>query len=118
MRFDLAGSNDRELPLILGLMPILPKHAIDPDKFEETTFEPPIGSGPYVVKEVKAGAASPSRAIPPIGARAFPINRGFWNFDEIRYEYYRDDNAHFEAFKKRPLRRALGARSVALADRL
>src|SRR5918993_3446284 len=47
VRFDFAGSEDRELPLILALMPILAKHAVDPDKFEETTFEGPLGSGPY-----------------------------------------------------------------------
>ena len=47
VRFELSGSEDRELPLILGLMPVLPKHAIDVDRFEDTTFEPPVGSGPY-----------------------------------------------------------------------
>src|SRR5271169_75403 len=47
VRFDLAGANDRELPLILGLMPILPKHAIDVASFEETSMAAPIGSGPY-----------------------------------------------------------------------
>jgi peptide/nickel transport system substrate-binding protein len=46
VRFDLAGNLDRELPLILGLMPILPRHAVDPDHFEETSLSPPLGSGP------------------------------------------------------------------------
>src|SRR5439155_10687574 len=55
VRFDLSGAQDRELPLILGLMPVLPKHAIDPATFEETSFAPPVGSGPYVVAEVKPG---------------------------------------------------------------
>ena len=45
VRFDLTGADDRELPLILGLMPVLPKHAVDPVKFEDTTFEPIVGSG-------------------------------------------------------------------------
>ena len=49
MRFDLGGSHDRELPLILGLMPVLPKHAIDVATFEDTTLVKPVGSGPYVV---------------------------------------------------------------------
>src|SRR5215475_3198764 len=57
VRFDLAGANDRELPLILGLMPVLPKHAVDVATFEETSLPPPIGSGPYRVSEVKAGAS-------------------------------------------------------------
>src|SRR5215213_11898351 len=56
VRFDLAGANDRELPLILGLMPVLPKHAIDVASFEETSMSPPLGSGPYRVTAVKPGA--------------------------------------------------------------
>src|SRR5258707_1173769 len=53
--FDLAGNTDRELPLILGLMPILPQHAVDPEHFEETSLAPPLGSGPSVVAEGDAG---------------------------------------------------------------
>jgi peptide/nickel transport system substrate-binding protein len=100
IRFDLAGSDDRELPLILGLMPVLPKHAINPDTFEETTFEPPLGSGPYMVKDVQPGRSLLFARNPDYWGRDLPINRGFWNFEEIRFDYYRDDNAYFEAFKK------------------
>ena len=46
VRFDFGGANDRELPLILGLMPVLPRHAVDPATFEETTMTGPVGSGP------------------------------------------------------------------------
>ena len=52
VRFDFGGVPDRELPLILGLMPILPKHAIDVATFEETSMSPPVGSGPYRVTAV------------------------------------------------------------------
>jgi peptide/nickel transport system substrate-binding protein len=100
VRFDLSGANDRELPLILGLMPVLPQHAINPDSFEETTFEPPVGSGPYVVKEVKPGASVTFARNPSYWGATLPINRGFWNFDEIRFDFYRDANSYFEAFKK------------------
>ena len=55
VRFDLSGSDDRELPLILGLMPVLPRHAINPETFEETTLAPPVGSGPYTVASVDPG---------------------------------------------------------------
>ena len=55
VRFDFGGANDRELPLILGLMPVLPRHAVDPATFEETTMTGPIGSGPYRVTAVKPG---------------------------------------------------------------
>src|SRR5205085_9699050 len=57
VRFDLAGANDRELPLILGLMPVLPRHAVDAATFEETTMTGPIGSGPYRVSVVRPGAS-------------------------------------------------------------
>jgi peptide/nickel transport system substrate-binding protein len=100
VRFDLAGSDDRELPLILGLMAVLPKHAVDPDSFEETSFEPMLGSGPYVVSEVKPGQSITVKRDPDYWGRDLPVNRGMWNFDEIRFDYYRDANAHFEAFKK------------------
>jgi len=100
VRFDLSGSNDRELPLILGLMPILPKHAIDPATFEETTLVPPIGSGPYVVESVDVGKSITLKRNPDYWGRDLPVNRGYWNFETIRLDYYRDGNSHFEAFKK------------------
>src|SRR5580693_8070471 len=99
VRFDLGGSNDRELPLILGLMPVLPKHAIDVATFEETTLAKPIGSGPYVVASVDTGKSITFKRDPNYWGRALPINRGLWNFDEMRFDYYRDANAYFEAFK-------------------
>jgi peptide/nickel transport system substrate-binding protein len=100
VRFDLSGADDRELPLILGLMPILPKHAIDPEKFEDTSFAPPVGSGPYVVSDVKPGDSVTFTRHARYWGRDLPIYRGMWNFDEIRFDYYRDGNSQFEAFKK------------------
>jgi peptide/nickel transport system substrate-binding protein len=100
VRFDLAGSDDRELPLILGLMPVLPKHAIDPEKFEDTTVTPMIGSGPYVVDKVDIGRSLTLRRDPNYWGRDLPVNRGYWNFESIRLDYYRDGNSHFEAFRK------------------
>ena len=100
IRFDLAGSNDRELPLILGLMPVLPRHAINPDTFEESSLAAPIGSGPYVVGKVEPGKSVTLERNPDYWGRELAINRGFWNFDEIRFDYYRDANSYHEAFKK------------------
>ena len=100
VRFDLTGSNDRELPLILALMPVLPKHAVDPATFEETTLATPLGSGPYVVAAVDAGRSITFKRNPDYWGRDLAVNRGQWNFDEIRTDYYRDANAEFEAFKK------------------
>jgi len=99
VRFDLTGAQDRELPLILGLMPVLPKHAIDPNTFEETSFVPLVGSGPYVLTDVEPGRSVRLKRDPAYWGRDLAVNRGFWNFDEIRIDYYRDANSHFEAFK-------------------
>jgi peptide/nickel transport system substrate-binding protein len=100
IRFDLTGADDRELPLILGLMPILAKHATNPDTFEDTSFAPPVGSGPYIVTDVKPGQSVTFKHNPDYWGGNLPINRGLWNFDEVRFDYYRDGNTHFEAFKK------------------
>jgi peptide/nickel transport system substrate-binding protein len=91
---------DRELVLILGLMPILPRHAFETREFEATTLEPLVGSGPYTVAEVRPGERIVFRKDPGYWGRDLPASRGLWNFDEIRLDYYRDDQAAFEAFKK------------------
>ncbi len=100
VRFDFDADTDREMPLILGLMPVLPRHATDPDRFEETTLTPLVGSGPYVVAEVDPGRSLTLRRNPNWWGRDLAVNRGVWNFDTIRLDYYRDTNNLFEAFKK------------------
>ncbi|WP_368508014.1 extracellular solute-binding protein [Bradyrhizobium lupini] len=100
VRFDLAGANDRELPLILGLMPILPKHAVDVAAFEETTLSGPVGSGPYRVTAVRPGASVTLTRNPDYWGRDLAINRGLYNFEEIRLDYFREANGQFEAFKR------------------
>ena len=100
VRFDLSGSDDRELPLILGLMPVLAKHAVNTGSFEETSFEPPIGSGPYTVGQVDPGKSVTLRRNPNYWGRDLAVNRGLWNFDELRFEFYRDANSQLEAFKR------------------
>ena len=100
VKFDLAGANDRELPLILGLMPVLPRHAVDPATFEETTMTGPVGSGPYRVTAVRPGASVTLTRNPDYWGRDLPANRGLWNFDEVRLDFYREANGQFEAFKR------------------
>lgn len=99
IRFDLAGADDRELPLLLALLPLFPAHATDPERFEETTLAAPVGSGPYVVAEVEPGARITLRRNPNFWAGDLPVSRGLFNFDEIRLDFYRDANSLFEAFK-------------------
>jgi len=100
VRFDLGGADDRELPLILGLMPVLPRHAINPATFEETSMAPPVGSGPYMIGRVDPGKSVTLTRNPHYWGRDLAINRGFWNFDEVRFDYYRDATSYHEAFKK------------------
>ncbi|CAN7754489.1 extracellular solute-binding protein [Bradyrhizobium sp. LjRoot220] len=100
IRFDFGGAPDRELPLILALMPVLPRHAVDPETFEETTMTGPVGSGPYRIGAVRPGASVTLTRNPDYWGRDLPANRGLWNFDEIRFDYYRESNGQFEAFKR------------------
>ena len=100
VRFDFGGVPDRELPLILGLMPILARHAVDVATFEETSMTAPMGTGPYRVAAVRPGASVTFVRNPDYWGRDLPVNRGLWNFDEIRLEYYREANGEFEAFKR------------------
>lgn len=98
VRFDLKPGN-RETPLTLAQLPVLPAHLIDRDTFEQTTFQTPVGSGPYVVAAVDAGRSITFRRNPDFWAKDLPATRGLYNFDEIRFDYYRDVNTQFEAFK-------------------
>ncbi|MFO1090014.1 MAG: extracellular solute-binding protein [Hyphomicrobiales bacterium] len=91
---------DRELVMLLGLMPVLPKHYFEGRNFEATSLDPPIGSGPYVVGEVKPGESIVYRRDPNYWGKDLPVNRGLWNFDTVRFDYFRDTTTGFEALKK------------------
>lgn len=91
-------AGDRELPLILGLMPIISKAYWQGRDFATTTLDPITGSGPYVIANVKAGETIVYRRNPDYWGKDLPLNRGLWNFNEVRFDYYRDSNAAFEAF--------------------
>lgn len=90
---------DRELPLILGLRPILQKAQWTDRDFTATTLDPVIGSGPYVVAELQPGRFITFRKNPDWWGRDLPFYRGMHNFDEVRYEYFGDGGVVFEAFK-------------------
>ncbi|MBB3773017.1 peptide/nickel transport system substrate-binding protein [Angulomicrobium tetraedrale] len=99
IRFDFAGE-DRELPLILALMPVLARHATDEVRFDQTSFTPPLGSGPYTAVEVKPGESVTLARNPAYWGRDLPVNHGNFNVDTLRYDFYRDVNGQFEAFKR------------------
>ena len=100
VRFVFGEVWDREMPLLVALLPVFPKHATDPEVFGESGLEPPIGSGPYLIADVNAGSTVTLKRNPDYWAKDLPQKRGFDNFDEIRIEYIRDGTALFEAFKK------------------
>jgi peptide/nickel transport system substrate-binding protein len=99
VRFTFDGSGDREMPLIMGLMPVLPSHLFTPESFETTTLESPVGSGPYVIEKVDPGKSITFKRDADYWGRDLPVNRGLYNFDKIRIDYFRDAGSMFEAFK-------------------
>ena len=99
VRFTFDAAGDREIPMILGLMPILPKHKTNLDSFEQTTLEAPIGSGAYTVARIDAGRSITYKRNPDWWGANLPVARGRFNFEEIRVEYFRDAASLFEAFK-------------------
>ena len=100
VRFTFNEKSNREFPLILSLSPVLPKHAIDAETFDQSTLEPGIGSGPYLVSEVKPGERISYTRRDDYWARDLPIKRGIDNYDKIVVEYFLSETAQFEAFKK------------------
>jgi microcin C transport system substrate-binding protein len=99
VKFTFEETTNRELPLILGQLPILPKHYYENVEFDKTTLQPPLGSGPYRIKSLEPGRRIVYERVKDYWGADVPVNRGAWNFDEIRYEYYRDANVALEAFK-------------------
>lgn len=99
VKFHFTPDGDREIPLILGLMPIIPKHVYEQRDFGAASFDTPVGSGPYVVDRTLPGKRIVYRRNPDYWGRDLPVNAGHYNIDVITYEYFRDTNASFEAFK-------------------
>lgn len=99
VRFTFADGSDRELPLIFGLMPVLSENHTDILKFGETDLSIPVGSGPYIIAAIKPGESVLFKRNPDFWGRDLPILKGLYNADEIRFDYFRDANSLFEAFK-------------------
>ncbi|WP_300654704.1 extracellular solute-binding protein [Pseudomonas sp.] len=99
VRFVFKHAGNRELPLILGQLPVLPKHWWAERDFSKGNLEIPLGSGPYTVAEVKAGRSIHYERVKDWWGKDLPVNRGFYNFDTMRIEYYRDNTVALEALK-------------------
>lgn len=99
VRFDFKHSNNRELPLILGQIKVLPKHWWQERDFSKTTLEPPLGSGPYQIEKLSAGRSITYTRVTNWWAKDLAVSKGLYNFDRIQLDYYLDMSVALEAFK-------------------
>ena len=99
IRFAFAEEGRFEMPLILGLMSVLPKSELAEGDFEKTSLTPHTGSGPYLVEKVEPGRRIIYRRNENFWGWHLPQNRGRFNFERIIYDYFRDDDVALEAFK-------------------
>ena len=99
VRFNFQATTNRELPLILGQMPILPAHYWQGREFGKNGLTPPVGSGPYRIAEFDAGRSITYERVPDYWAQDLGVRKGRFNFNRIRYDYYTDDTVALEAFK-------------------
>ena len=99
VRFNFKNGENRELPLILGQLTVLPKHYWKERDFNKTTLEPPLGSGPYRVKKFEPGRSLNLERETAYWGKQIPSHKGKFNFNEIRIDYYRDSDISLEAFK-------------------
>lgn len=98
--FHLGDGSNRELPLLLGLMPVLPVHIMTVDLFTQTSLEEPIGSGPYRLSRIDAGRLAVFERNPDYWGADKPVNVGLYNLERVSYEYFRDEAAMFEAMAR------------------
>jgi microcin C transport system substrate-binding protein len=99
VRFVFKQAGNRELPLIVGQLPVLPKHWWAERDFSKGNLEVPLGSGPYKVADVQAGRSIRYERVKDWWGKDLPVNRGFYNFDTLEIDYYRDNTVALEALK-------------------
>jgi len=99
IRFVFETANDSLLILRLSELPVLPQHYWKDRDFKATTFEPPLGSGPYRISKVQPGRQVVFERVSNWWGADLPVNRGKYNFDRVEVEFYRDSTVAFEAFK-------------------
>ena len=99
VRFNFKVADNPELPLIMGQLPVLPEHYWDEREFDRTTLEPPLGSGPYRIADVNPGRSITYERVEDYWGEDLPVRKGRYNFDRLRYDYYRDATVALEAFR-------------------
>ena len=99
VKFTFRSNDNKELPLIMGQLPILPKHYWQNKQFDKSSLEIPLGSGPYRIKSINPGRAIVYERNDNYWAKDLPVNKGRYNFDLVSYDYYRDATVALEALK-------------------
>lgn len=99
IRFEFGDTDNRELPLILGQMPVLPEHYWQDRDFTRSGLQIPLGSGPYRISDFEAGRSVTYERIEDYWAAELPVRQGRFNFDQVRFDYYSDDTVALEAFR-------------------
>ncbi len=99
VRYVFQGDLTRDLPLLVARLPIFSKAYYEANDFTVTTLEPPLSSGPYRIADYRQGRFVLYELRDDYWARDLPVNRGRFNFTELKYEYFRDRTAEFEALK-------------------
>ncbi|WP_251978155.1 extracellular solute-binding protein [Salinicola avicenniae] len=98
VRFEFSNNDSRELPLILGQLPVLPAHYWQDRDFTRPTLDKLLGSGPYEIADIDPGRRIVYRRVDDYWGRDLPLNRGRYNIDQLVYEYFRDQSIALEAF--------------------
>ena len=114
--FHFKPGENGELPLILGQLPILPKHWWEGRDFTKSSLDIPLGSGPYRVLDFEPGRHIAFERVAGYWGRDLPVNKGRYNFDRITYEYYRDSTLLLEGFRagKYDFRKEISAKNWAI----
>jgi microcin C transport system substrate-binding protein len=99
VKYEFKGENLRDLPVLVATLPVFSKAYYTANDFLKESLEAPLGSGPYEVGELRQGTFVVYRRRKDYWAADLPVNRGRYNFDELRFEYYRDRAVGLEAFK-------------------
>lgn len=99
VRYTFKGDLVRDLPLVVASLPVLSKAYYTQHPFDQTSLDKPLGSGPYEIGDFKPGTYVTYKRRPDYWAKDLPVNRGRFNFDELRYEYYRDRTLELEGLK-------------------
>jgi len=97
VRYRFKGENVRDLPLVIAQLPVFSKAYYSKVDFSKSGLEPPLGSGPYAIKSFRAGEYVTYGRRANYWAKDLPVNRGRYNFDDVRFDYFRERTAGFEA---------------------